>query len=497
MQAADVQVESLAQHTLDPLTAAEPRLNGSFFNFDRDGAVKRNLVELLDAGEKGCHNQAGDGDDPCVVSEDEHGSYQKGLEEALMCATKNRAQGQGLPGEPPAKKARYADDSDSAEEEKYRYNSRALKRTKSKTLKKQKKRTAAPCGASLNASERVKLGQRALVAPNPEAAAPEVNEPNPLQPAPPGQPPDAVLAGGPVRVKRERADGDAPLRAKGEEQEQEQEHESVAGSAQEPSCYREDAKNAVSAQKLFYRHPGPHGGPRGETVRDTFERYLHGSSGDPRDCVHIRNLFALAPQTTAPPHALPVLEKYLSVMDVWRRREEERDLLREPTGHERPCVNGKNCEGTMIPGAKKVVLKEACSHAEVQEFYRTGQWPEARRPCRMCARRAINQDYYNTRANGECIRPDAVLHTFCNIVNAEGEYSAQDVIMASSTAYHGVIAPVPIHCRLWYRQRVGEDGLLYYEQPGYAKPASDGVAVFRLPPVPGPAGKPPRQSGAM
>lgn len=351
--------------------------------------------------------------------------------------------------EPPPKKAKYNDDSDSAVEELYKSSSRAIRRTKNKTLKMKRRKHGA---------ER-------------ETAEPPTGET--------------------ISLSRNLVENPAPTQEKKcHEKNQETTPESVP--QREPTSYEEDAVNPLSAQRIYYRQPEEHRGKsdmykNASAVRAIFEKYLHGVSERGSDFCHIRSVFSGSPQQTGPIYANPYLDQVFEVIEPWTRAQEERELLRQPVGAERPCVNDEQCEGTKIPGAVKIVLREACTFREVREFMEKGTWPEGRRPCRMCARKAANADCYNFRANGQVVKAKGLLHTFCNLVNTEGEYAIEDVMMSSSTKHFGLFGPVPIHCRLWYRQYQDDDGVYHYDQPGYTKPTADSKAVFRHLPVSDPA----------
>lgn len=250
----------------------------------------------------------------------------------------------------------------------------------------------------------------------------------------------------------------------------------------------------LSMQKKYYPKKETEGERRRKKASEEMapleflDKYLT-STTDTDKFVYVRKVLGVSPQNSVPFSAITHIEQYLEVMDAWQRGDEERMLLRTPIGQERRCVNDDNCEGTQIMAAKKVILKEACSFKDLEEFLKTRMWPQQRKPCRMCARKAVASDYFNFKGNREAARPDGSIHSHYNYINTEGEYAAQDVIMSSSFTHHGLFAPVVIHCRLYYRQYSkktpeGED-VYYYDQYGYARPQVDCDVVFRSPSLPG------------
>jgi hypothetical protein len=259
-----------------------------------------------------------------------------------------------------------------------------------------------------------------------------------------------------------------------------------------PDVKKKEYAKPLVMQKKYYPQKESEQDRRGRKASahmnpmEFLEKYLICTTGSSDKFVHVRKMLLGTPQNTIPLASIPYVEKYLEVMDPWRRENEEKFLLRVPVGQERRCLNDDECEGTMIPGAAhKVILREAYSYKDLDTFMRTQAWPSKRRPCRMCARKAIGSDYFNFRGNRESVKAEGMIHDHYNFINTEGEYAAQDVIMSSSVTHHGMFAPVVIHCRLYYRQHVDSSGVVYYDQFGYARPGSDCDVVFRMPSVPG------------
>lgn len=485
------------------------RLN---FDFENETADEQpsltDLIKKESLGARATCISATRGADPSLPMEEMQDQIRRAEEMMVQNKKKKRRVGTQKK-DSVSKKTKYADDSDSATEEMYKATYRGIARSQKKARLVPKKKVASL--SMVDESKKlpetlVWVDKNNYIASNPEEGQAVLAEKDNEGGS------DGGEGFGESRVGGGRAEGD---KAEGGWEEEGEEEENGGGGggeslgqmtaasgsgrgkeivAAEPTCFREDKANPFPMQKLFYPvGPTPEERERRQcvekmyNVNGIFEKYLHVGESRPEDFIHIRELMAVAPQNAIPTHAIPYLEKFLENIETWRRADEEEQLFRTPIGNERQCVNDKQCEGMKIEGTIGVILKEACSVEDVQNYIKHGVWPEVRRPCRMCSRKAINSYYFNLCGNKEGLCPESVIHNYCNIINTKGEYAAQDVILSSSTTHLGLFGPVPIHCRLWYRQTC-RDGVYYFEQSGYAKPETDCIAVFQRPPGPDLAG---------
>lgn len=161
----------------------------------------------------------------------------------------------------------------------------------------------------------------------------------------------------------------------------------------------------------------------------------------------------------------------------------EEMFLREPLPGERPCVEGDQCEGYMIPGAfKRVALVEYQTMEEIMYHREHGKWRGKRKHCIMCMRKLASFGYFFIKS--QCVAYDSsmldvgscmadkrskplIIAPFSNLVGQD-EYSIWDVIISSSSKYLGLIEPVVIHVRWRYQQEM-RDGVAYFVQK-YEKP---------------------------
>lgn len=153
-----------------------------------------------------------------------------------------------------------------------------------------------------------------------------------------------------------------------------------------------------------------------------------------------------------------------------RLRDDENEFLRQPKpGVDRPCRNGKYCQGTRVPDSIPIVLTEYLTKTERQILATTGKLPDEPRRCVMCNRNDIQFDHMSIRSTADDIKGQFCIQNYCNVVNVEGEYDMRQCFMSSSSDYQGIPKPVVIHCLYWYKQYTRADGLLAYDQSGYIK----------------------------
>lgn len=164
-----------------------------------------------------------------------------------------------------------------------------------------------------------------------------------------------------------------------------------------------------------------------------------------------------------------------SVRGVLRMTHDE--ALRTPTPEERECAQGMECEGRRVPGCAPVTLREFLPPEAVVAFARTGQLPRERFLCVMCERAYANYAYFATLPSCKTLPMNALLSpTHCFV--GENEYDLRDTIFSSSQTFNGLVAPVPVHCVLYYVQE-RHNGLVYYRQsPLYRKPRGEPASFF-------------------
>lgn len=125
---------------------------------------------------------------------------------------------------------------------------------------------------------------------------------------------------------------------------------------------------------------------------------------------------------------------YDSLVAVPRAYEER--YLQEPTGQQRSCRFGSDCEGLKL-GKDGFVL---------QEFLLPGAHPESeRRPCLLCHRKLISTTFYCCLACDSSPNSAAaacVMSPYYNLVNIPGEYKIEDCLCAPGL--HGTHLPLPV-----------------------------------------------------
>ena len=134
----------------------------------------------------------------------------------------------------------------------------------------------------------------------------------------------------------------------------------------------------------------------------------------------------------------------------------EETFLREPTGSERLCCRGKDCEGLLLDVANPFILREFLyPHCEPQD---------AQALCLLCRRYEISYAYYkHETGNGEPPPHSFVrISDHYNLVGVKGEYDVRDCIV-SSKACSGLPLPVVLHSRTAYSS-YSKDGVKHLAQ---------------------------------
>lgn len=184
----------------------------------------------------------------------------------------------------------------------------------------------------------------------------------------------------------------------------------------------------------------------------------------PYDFPYVRALIQQKPCDTLSPEDIKHKEHVrVSIQVVTRAYEEQ--YLREPTGKERPCIMGDQCQGMNLPhvNANGFVVREFLLPSEEEEFKRTGNLPTEGRLCLMCKRSEIARAFINIRADGMGVKNNVILQDYRNIVGEEGEYCLEDCLLSSPNVFQGLLDPIVLHLRNAYRFKV-INGVRYYEQ---------------------------------
>lgn len=193
-------------------------------------------------------------------------------------------------------------------------------------------------------------------------------------------------------------------------------------------------------------------------------------AANPYDFPFIRQLLQQAPVNAMAPSEIPQGDKIRACVEVVHRAYEER-FMREPLNDERACAAGEFCEGHKIHCAQgqHFTLREFLLPSEQTSYEQTKQWPTERRLCILCKRTEIAKAYFNIKADGMCVKADAILQDYRNIVGVPGEYYLHDCIVSGSTTYEGLLDPIVLHCRSIYNFKM-ENGVRWLSQHLLATP---------------------------
>jgi len=174
-----------------------------------------------------------------------------------------------------------------------------------------------------------------------------------------------------------------------------------------------------------------------------------------------------------------VPEARLLTQTAIRTRAEEDEMLREKMGGERDCVNGAECEGLFVCIESGFVLAEFPSVGALEEYRRTGRWPEDDHgECVLCSRRRIMSEWVQVcaRAGSDAASVEVrgfdekkrkmarylteMVVPYQNLVE-DGEYDLYSVLLTAQNRYVGPAVPVVAHSRSKYEvshRRVGSPG---------------------------------------
>ena len=183
----------------------------------------------------------------------------------------------------------------------------------------------------------------------------------------------------------------------------------------------------------------------------------------PWEYLKVRNMLQCPPSEQSNIHAKEI-DQIRAVVAVMTREYEE-EMLREPVGSERPCLNDEKCEGRLMASghSEGFTLRECLLPAELKKYEATGKHKPDRNFCLMCKRNDIMRGLIDTRAKNLAVRVVSAFQDYRNLVDVPGEYCLQNCIVTCPEHYEGLTDPIVMHIRSHYRPIV-KNGIRYYEQ---------------------------------
>ena len=184
----------------------------------------------------------------------------------------------------------------------------------------------------------------------------------------------------------------------------------------------------------------------------------------PYDFPYVRALLQQPACDTLSPEDIKHKEHVRVSIQVVTRAYEEKYLC-EPTGKQRACILGDQCQGLHLPYVTEnaFVVREFLLPTEEEEYLRTGKLPSEERLCLLCKRSEIARAFINIRADGMGVKNNVILQDYRNIVGETGEYCLEDCIVSSARIFQGLLDPIVLHLRNAYRLKL-KDGIRHYEQ---------------------------------
>jgi hypothetical protein len=184
----------------------------------------------------------------------------------------------------------------------------------------------------------------------------------------------------------------------------------------------------------------------------------------PYDFPFVRALLQQPACDTLSPEDIKHKEHVRTSIQVVTRAYEEKYLC-EPTGKQRACILGDQCQGLHLPYVTEnaFVVREFLLPTEEEEYLRTNKLPSEERLCLLCKRSEIARAFINIRADGMGVKNNVILQDYRNIVGETGEYCLEDCIVSSERIFQGLLDPIVLHLRNAYRLKV-KDGVRHYEQ---------------------------------
>lgn len=203
----------------------------------------------------------------------------------------------------------------------------------------------------------------------------------------------------------------------------------------------------IQAKKLFFNR---------QNLQDAFEHVL------PRDRDLIDSYLFEIPIVHFDLTRLNLEQLRSKVEPVSRAYENQ--YLREPTGTERRCVMGKDCEGHFVnSGGPGFTLREFLLPSQQEAVERTRILPRLRHMCLLCQRNKIAEQFFMIKASGQAMKAQHIIQNYCNIVGIADEYVLEDCILSDRGKWEGLVAPLVMHNRKNYKF-VEKNGLKCLQQ---------------------------------
>jgi len=180
---------------------------------------------------------------------------------------------------------------------------------------------------------------------------------------------------------------------------------------------------------------------------------------DPCAATYVRHIMTMIPADALAPYLTDETLHELRQHVFVSTRKHDEAMLREPRNNEPACSEGDQCWLYQIPGATRdrtlmayIYESEWVVYQEAFRKYQAGQasepvQPTTARKCLLCLRYQVATDVAVLRSQNLWLRigkkePGTLVCNFYNVVDVPGEYRSSDCLLPTSTAYHGLVAPV-------------------------------------------------------
>jgi len=177
-------------------------------------------------------------------------------------------------------------------------------------------------------------------------------------------------------------------------------------------------------------------------------------------------------------NANKVAQDILSNFEI-RTRLEDDDILRTPKyTWERPCCNGKSCQGYSTHGDILVEMLPKKLYYDIMNKYQQDhippELPSKVYSCLRCVRYQHTFFIKNTEAEKIKHDPTVVPSTFWYLIGKRGEYDIVQCMFTSPDIYQGTILGLLPECSRYYERFVDNDEnhgpIVYHQQKGYLTP---------------------------
>lgn len=197
----------------------------------------------------------------------------------------------------------------------------------------------------------------------------------------------------------------------------------------------------------------------------------------PWDHAFVASLIQCDPKPTYDLNEKMRLDKYRDSIEGVTRKFEEAFMI-EPSGDQRQCSMGEECEGKCIC-ANGFVLREFLLPSQQEAYEKTKRYPIERAPCILCKRLQIARFLVSVRAAGTGVKDDCLLQDYYNFVNIPGEYRLQDCLLSKKTVWEGIVSPVVLHVRNAYRfvLKDGKRGYTQWKMPFLTLPPASSAGI--------------------